>query len=185
LGFVVADSLYRKFPKAAEGELSRLRAKLVKGVSLAVIAKKLGLGEFLILGPGEMKSGGHRRDSILADALESIIGAIYLDGGIDHARDFIDRWFCNQLENLSVSDAKKDPKTQLQELLQSRKLALPQYEVISTAGEMHDPKFEVKCSVVVFKNENLTCTETAKSRRIAEQKAASNMLQILQIKGLK
>jgi len=185
LGAVIADNLFEKFPSATEGELSRLRAKLVKGVALAVISKELGLGEYLILGPGEMKSGGNRRDSILADAVEAIIGAIYLDGGMQPARTAIENWFGKKFDKLSVVDAKKDAKTQLQELLQSRKFALPIYDVVATEGEIHEPIFQVNCTVTVFKDQSLSCFEMASSRRIAEQKSAATMLGLLQEKGLK
>ncbi len=185
LGAVIADNLFHKFPDAAEGELSRLRARLVNGVALAVIARELGLGKYLILGPGEMKSGGHRRDSILADTVEAIIGAIYLDAGMESARAAIERWFGDKLKNISVTDAKKDAKTLLQELLQGRKLELPSYQVVSTEGEVHDPKFEVTCNVILKKGEVLESSEIAGSRRIAEQKSAASMLNILEHKGLK
>ncbi len=185
LGFVIADSLYQKFPKAAEGELSRLRARLVKGVSLSQIARQLDLGEYIKLGPGEKKSGGHRRDSILADAVEAILGAIYLDGGHEPAQLAISNWFKQLLDNLSVSDAKKDPKTKLQELLQSRKFSLPLYQVVSTEGAVHDQVFEVLCTVEYKNQETLTVQNKAKSRRIAEQKTAEEMLQMLAQRGLK
>jgi ribonuclease-3 len=173
LGHVVAEWLYRAFPQASEGQLSRLRAKLVKRETLAEIARSLELGDFLRLGSGELKSGGFRRDSILADALEAILGGILLDGGFDPCRDCIHRLFGTRFECLSPVDELKDPKTRLQEYLQSRQLALPVYAMKKVSGKAHHQRFEVECRV-----DALGMAEIGKggSRRKAEQAAADNML---------
>jgi len=174
LGFVVADLLYTKFSQASEGQLSRFRASLVKKETLAALARELSLGDFLLLGSGELKSGGFRRDSILADALEAVIGAMYLDGGIGIARSLIESSLKDRLDSLSLEGADtKDPKTCLQEYLQGRHLALPQYEVVATFGDEHNQSFEVSC-VVVNLDEPVKGSGT--SRRRAEQSAAQQAL---------
>jgi ribonuclease-3 len=174
LNLVISSELYRQFPKASEGELSRLRAHLVKGDSLSKIASELSLGEFLRLGSGELKSGGFRRKSILADVLESIIGAIYLDGGFAAAQEFILRTFTKKLE--AVGDVKelKDPKTRLQEYLQAKSLPLPEYEVVKTTGQAHNQTFEVSCSVAILDE---PVHGLGNSRRKAEQAAAQQVLE--------
>lgn len=176
LNFVIAEQLYHRFPSAKEGQLSRLRALLVKGVTLAEIAKEFQLGEHLKLGAGELKSGGHRRDSILADAVESIIGAIYLDSGHDVCQQVILRWYEGRLDNLSLEDTEKDPKTRLQEYLQSIKKQLPKYEVVEVSGEAHNQTFNVSCFLEELA---MTTSGVGGSRRSAEQKAAKEALKLL------
>jgi ribonuclease-3 len=173
LGFVIADYLYANFPDADEGELSRLRAGLVKGDSLAQIAKQLDLGKYLNLGAGELRSGGHSRGSILADAVEALFAAVYLDGGYLEARRVILELFEDKLSRLSKKSQQKDPKTRLQELLQSRKNPLPTYTIISITGEQHEQCFTVTCRVDEL---NIITEGTGSSRRKAEQDAASRFL---------
>jgi len=176
LGFVIAAELFVLFPNATEGELSRCRARLVKGETLAELARILNIGDYLLLGPGEMKSGGCRRESTLADALESIIGAIYMDSGLKSASNFVLHIYDNLLKSISIDDSKKDPKTMLQEYLQSRKLPLPQYTIISTDGNLHEQIFTVECSVVELGGKVLG---KGSSRRKAEQESAENTLKRL------
>lgn len=170
VNFVVGEALFERFPAAREGQLSRLRAGLVKGQTLAVVAREFELGECLRLGSGEMKSGGHRRDSILADALEAVIGAIYLDAGMDAARGRIRAWFDTRLDAIDLQNTQKDPKTRLQEFLQSRQQALPRYEVTLVEGEAHAQTFSVECHVAMLGDEPTLGEGT--SRRLAEQHAA-------------
>ncbi len=176
LNFIIAEALFLKFPKAREGQMSRLRARLVKGVTLAELAREFGLGDFLLLGSGELKSGGYRRESILADAMESIIGAIFQDAGFAACRERVLHWYADRLESLSLQDTQKDPKTRLQEFLQSRQLDLPKYEVTNVIGEQHSQTFFVDCDVSM-----LECTTKGRgnSRRIAEQQAATQALILL------
>lgn len=181
LNMVIAQHLFDSFPNAREGQLSRLRARLVRGVTLAEIAREFDLGEFLRLGSGEMKSGGNRRESILADAVESIIGAIYLDSGFEASRERVLAWFAQRLDNLSLEDTRKDPKTRLQELLQSRQKALPQYEVVEVKGEAHQQTFYVHCHVPML---SASTEGSGSSRRIAEQAAAQAALEALAEEGL-
>jgi len=169
LGFLIAEALFGRFPDAREGQLSRLRAKLVKGQTLAVIARRFSLGDWLRLGSGELKSGGFRRESILADTLEAVLGAIYLDGGIQAARKRALAWFSEELSSLTLEEPNKDPKTRLQEFLQSRGCELPQYQVLDIRGEPHQRHFVVECSSALL--EENTQGEGG-SRRIAEQLAA-------------
>jgi len=176
LNLVISDQLYELFPQASEGELSRLRAHLVKGDSLSVIAGELALGEFLRLGSGELKSGGYRRKSILADVLESIIGAIYLDGGFGVAQDFILRTFADKIAVVGEVKNLKDPKTRLQELLQARSLPLPEYEVVNTSGQAHNQYFKVSCRVSLLEN---PVFGSGSSRRKAEQAAAEQVLGLI------
>lgn len=173
LGFVVAERLYQKFTEADEGVLSRLRATLVNQTALANIARKLNLGEFLILGSGELKSGGYRRDSILSDALEALIGALLVDQGMDACRQWVLDQFAEQIDGLSVSDWKKDPKTRLQESMQARGLELPAYILKSVVGQPHDQSFFVECRVSLTSE---TCEGIGSSRKKAEQQAAEKML---------
>lgn len=172
LNFIIGHAIYQKLPETSEGDLSRYRASLVKGKTLAEVARELGIGENLKLGGGELKSGGHRRESILADAVEAIIGAIYLDGGMAACEKVVLAWFAERLDNLSEISL-KDPKTQLQELLQSRGKSLPVYEVVNITGEAHDQYFTVTCSV-----EGLPTPTVGEgsSRRSAEKKAAAAAL---------
>lgn len=172
LGFVIADELYQHFNEADEGQLSRLRAELVKGESLAVLARELDLGAYLALGTGELRSGGQSRDSILADALEALFAAIYLDGGYKAARQVILNLFQPKLKALSL-DVQQDPKTQLQEYLQAHKLALPSYSIVNIVGEQHDQLFHVKCVVADL---DLESEGSGTSRRRAEQDAAERLL---------
>ena len=170
LNFVIADDLFQKHPEMREGDLSRLRASLVNGEMLADIARELSLGDFIRLGAGELKSGGFRRASILADTVESILGAVYCDSGFESCRALILRLFENKLNNLPDVDSLKDPKTQLQELLQSRRHSLPIYEVLGVSGKAHAQVFQVECRI-----DELGCAAKGKggSRRKAEQVAAA------------
>lgn len=175
LGMVVAEALYFAFPKATEGELTRMRSQIVKGQTLTEIAKELDLSQWLLLGPGEMKSGGCRRDSILEDAVEAIIGAVYLDSDTEQCKKFILSLVGDRLKQLDPAKALKDPKTQLQEWLQSRKRPLPVYEVESTTGQAHNQTFEVSCTL---DNGNVYNAKGT-SRRKAEQAAAEQALEVL------
>lgn len=180
LGFVIAQQLYELFPTAGEGVLSRLRASLVNQSSLAELARQHNLGDYLILGSGELKSGGFRRDSILSDALEAIMGALLLDQGIDACRQWILGLFAEKLADLKVDNWNKDPKTRLQELMQSKRKELPVYELITMSGVDHAQTFEVKCSVAICDE---ICIGIGISRKKAEQAAAEKMLNLLQSKG--
>ncbi len=173
LGMIVADRLYERFPRASEGQMSRLRASLVKREALAGVARELGLGEFLILGEGERRSGGHSRDSILADAVEAIIGAAYRDQGLDAARDLVLRLWRPRFEVLTLEREQKDPKTRLQEWLQARGHAVPSYTVTRIDGKQHAQVFHVNCHVDAL---SLSVDASGGSRRGAEQAAASAML---------
>jgi len=173
LNFVAGEALYQRFPQAREGQLSRLRARLVKGETLAILARGFELGEYLRLGSGELKSGGFRRESILADALEALIGAIYLDAGMDMARERVLAWLTQELDSLTLVDTNKDPKTRLQEFLQSRASELPCYEVVDIQGEPHCRTFFVQCTVDLL---NEKTQGQGASRRIAEQVAAAAAL---------
>lgn len=172
LSFLAAEQLFRAFPDADEGALSRYRASLVNGEALGRRALELGLGEHLRLGEGELKSGGYRRLSILADALEALIGAIYLDGGLDAARGAAGRLFGEDLSALPAA-APKDPKTRLQEALQAQGLAVPSYSVIEVSGEPHAQHFRVRCAIPELRLES---EATGTSRRRAEQEAALQLL---------
>lgn len=176
LDFVISDALFYIRPDADEGDLSKLRASLVKDTTLAELAVNLGLGEHLILGSGERKTGGHRRESILADALEAIFGAVYLDSGYDAAKDIIDRVFEQRLAALPDAADLRDPKTRLQEWLQARKLSLPAYDLVSVTGKDHRQRFVVSCTVIELSQ---TTEGQSTSRRKAEQRAARDMLVIL------
>jgi len=176
LGFVIAEVLYQQFPSHDEGDLTRMRSSLVRGVTLAEIGRGFNLGEYLILGPGELKSGGHRRDSILEDAVEAIIGAVYLDSDNDTAKALVLSWFAERLENIKPGNEQKDPKTRLQEYLQARKIALPLYEVIHTSGQSHNQQFTVRCTTDVINTEVVT---KGTSRRKAEQAAAQQVLALI------
>lgn len=176
LNFVIAAELYDRYPDSPEGDLSRLRASLVKKEGLVKIANDLSLGDYLSLGSGEMKSGGHRRDSIQADAVEAIFGAVYLDSGFDACQKIILSLYQHQLDHAPDPATLKDPKTRLQELLQGRKLALPSYEVLDVSGKSHQQTFLVSCSI----DELSVVTEgKASSRRKAEQKAALKAIDAL------
>jgi ribonuclease-3 len=176
LGFIAAEALFHDHEKAREGDLSRLRAALVKGETLAAIARSISLGDYLTLGAGEVRSGGHARSSILADALEAIFAAVYLDGGMDAVREVIMGLLGERLQNLTLEDARKDPKTRLQEYLQKRKFSLPEYAMIKVEGEAHDQTFTVVCRVEEL---SLSREGAGGSRRKAEQAAARSMLEQL------
>ncbi|MDP3878045.1 MAG: ribonuclease III [Methylobacter sp.] len=176
LGFVIAQKLYQLFPEASEGVLSRLRASLVNQSSLAELARKHKLGDYLLLGSGELKSGGFRRDSILSDALEAIIGALYNDQGITVCQPWILQLFEEKLADLSMNNWQKDPKTQLQELMQSRKMELPEYTLMTMSGLAHEQTFRVKCTTPLLAE---SCVGTGNSRKKAEQSAAELMLELL------
>lgn len=176
LDFVISEALYQARPDASEGDLSKLRSSLVKDSSLAALAADLGIGEHLILGGGELKSGGHRRESILADALEALFGAVFLDGGIEPATRIIQQVFAARLEALPDAADLRDPKTRLQEWLQARGMGLPDYELGKVTGEAHRQRFEVTCRVAESSAE--TSGEST-TRRKAEQKAAMAMLTVL------
>ncbi|MFP4131531.1 MAG: ribonuclease III [Thiohalospira sp.] len=177
LNFVMSCVLYERFPEATEGELSRLRALLVKGDTLARLAQGLELGAYLRLGSGERKSGGQRRNSILADTVEALIGAIYLDAGLERASHVIHALYDGELEQLPPLSRLKDPKTRLQEYLQARGQERPTYEVVRTNGSHHEQNFEVACRVAPL-SEPVRGTGT--SRRKAEQAAAEAALEQLE-----
>lgn len=181
LGLVIAEALYKRYPDASEGELSRLRASLVRKQTLAELARDLCIGDCLRLGSGELKSGGFRRDSILADALEAIFGAVYLDSGFAACAGLIIHLYAERLERLPVRPlAVKDPKTRLQELLQGRRLELPEYRVVSVHGDAHEQVFEVECRAPSVGE---TTLGYGSSRRRAEQQAAQQMLALLGADG--
>jgi ribonuclease-3 len=172
LGAFVAEMLYTAHPKASEGELSRLRAQLVNGDALAVVARELELGDGLKLGPGELKSGGFRRDSILADAFEATLAAVFLDGGLEACRAVVRQLFEDRVAALHRSS--KDAKTRLQEWLQGRGCGLPHYELVATHGEDHAKTFDVRCTVA--EPVSFGAEASAPSRRHAEQDAAEQVL---------
>lgn len=177
LSFVIAEELFNRFPQVKEGKLSRLRASLVKGETLAEIARELKIGEVLILGPGELKSGGFRRESILADAVEAIIGSLYLDQGLDTVKALILRLYDERLDSIDVTETVKDPKTRLQELLQSRKQPLPIYSVREIKGENKQPVFEASCQVTLL---DKVVMAQGSSHRKAEKKAAERALTLIE-----
>jgi len=177
LNFVIGEALFQARPDCEEGDLSRLRASLVREDSLAAIAERLELGEALILGGGVRKSGGFRRHSILADAFEALLGAVYLDGGFEAARAVVLHLLGDKLESAGSKPVDKDPKTALQELLQGRGLALPRYAVQKTEGEAHDQTFIVECRVDDL---GVAASGRGTSRRAAEQAAAEAVLALLE-----
>jgi ribonuclease-3 len=176
LNCAVAAELYRRYPLLPEGDLSRLRAHLVRQESLHKLALGMKLGDYLRLGEGEMKSGGHQRPSILADALEAIFGAIYLDGGFEAAQQAIQRLYTGLFEELLPGQSMKDAKTRLQEWLQGRKKPLPRYVVLETTGAAHSQQFKVSCEIESF---GLQAVGEGGSRRLAEQAAAEKALKAL------
>lgn len=176
LDFVISEVVFRAYPLAPEGDLSRLRSSLVKDTTLAELAAGLGLGEHLILGSGERKTGGHRRESILADALEAIFGAVYLDRGFETARVVIERAFGARLQDFPDIDELRDPKTRLQEWLQARQRGLPEYELVEVTGKAHRQAFAVSCRV---SGQREATRGVGTSRRNAEQDAAARMLTAL------
>lgn len=174
LNMVVAELIFRQRPGAPEGDLSRLRARIVRERTLAEVARELELGAHVLLGPGELKSGGFLRDSILADALEAVIGSVFLDGGFDAARSLVEGLMAERIGRLPDAEKLKDPKTRLQEWLQGRSQALPEYEVVDVHGADHDRRFTVVCRIASL---DKPIRATAGSRRKAEQAAASQALE--------
>lgn len=180
LNFVIAEELFRRFPRQREGELSRLRARLVCGETLAEIARELELGESLTLGAGELRSGGRERDSILADTMEALVAAIYLDSDMTRMRDRVLAWYGARIDTLNPAISHKDPKTELQELLQARRAPLPSYEIVETTGQAHAQQFTVRCAVAGLAE---PVTGRGRSRRLAEQQAAREALRRLRKAG--
>lgn len=176
LSFFIADFLYDQFPELSEGELTRLRASLVRRETLAGLARELGLGAVLDLGGGELKSGGFDRDSILADALEALFGAIYKDGGLDAVRTAVLRLYQPILDRVDPGAIVKDPKTRLQECLQQRALPTPLYEVLVVSGEAHQQHFVVECRIAGLAD---AVRGEGSSRRYAEQAAAARACELL------
>lgn len=176
INVIMAETLYKKFTQASEGQLTRLRAACVKGETLATIAQDFQLGDYMRLGSGELKSGGAHRPSILADALEAVIAAIYLDSNFETAKALILTWYAPRLEELSLETTQKDPKTQLQELMQGKKQPLPTYTVIELHGDSHDQSFTVSCEVALLPEPVIG---QGASRRKAEQEAARFVLELL------
>jgi ribonuclease III len=176
VNFVIAEELFHAMPQASEGRLTRLRASLVKGETLAALAKEFSLGEYVRLGSGELKSGGMRRPSILADTMEAVIAAIYLDGGIEPCIARIRAWYETRLEVAVQQPVIKDPKTCLQEFLQAKRLPLPEYTVISVKGAAHEQTFHVRCAVAGLSE---PLEGISNSRRAAEQQAATEALKLL------
>ncbi|MGH8378638.1 MAG: ribonuclease III [Gammaproteobacteria bacterium] len=176
LNTVISSELFKRHTELDEGALTRTRASLVNQDALAAVAHGIGLGEYLRLGPGELKSGGQRRASILADALEGILGAVYLDGGFESVQHVVLHLFNSRLSGSVSSEALKDSKTQLQEVLQARGLPLPSYNVEAVTGQAHQQIFHVNCKVEA---ENISAQGVAGSRRAAEQEAARHVLELL------
>jgi len=179
VNLIVAEALFARWPKADEGALTRARAALVCESALAAMARDLELGERLTLGPGEMKSGGHRRDSILADAFEAVVAAIYLDAGFEACRARVLPWFEAPMAAVPVGKPEKDPKTRLQEWLQARQKPLPVYELVSETGDDHARHFRVRCRLT---DPDLTTEGEGSSRRLAEQQAAAAAIEQLDSK---
>lgn len=180
INHVITEQLYRQFADSREGELSRMRSALVCGETLAQVARELQLDEYLKLGPGEMKSGAWRRDSIMADVFEAVLGAMLLDSSLEQCRERILLWFDSRLTNASPEQLGKDSKTRLQEFLQKRRKSLPEYTVVTVTGEGHDCRFEVACQVKEF---NVCQLGHGSSRQKAEQEAALLVLEALQTDG--
>jgi len=176
LDLILSDTLYRRYSLMDEGNLSRMRASIVNEKSLSLVASQLLINEHLILGPGEMTSGGSQRDSILANTLEAILGAIFVDGGYHSVETIILKIFKDNINSINPESDYKDSKSQLQELLQQQQKDLPQYQLIETTGDKHDQEFLIEC---VIDNGNIITTATAKNIKTAEQKAASKALKKL------
>lgn len=176
LSFVIANALFSKFPRQSEGQLSRLRAFLVKGEMLAEIAAEIDLGDYLFLGQGELKSGGFRRASILADALEALIAAVFIDGGIEESQKLILKLYDSRLTDDNLNNNLKDAKTLLQEYLQAQKKPLPEYNLIKVEGEEHEQVFYVNCKISGIKEPTIG---QGSNRRKAEQHAAIQLLERL------
>jgi len=181
LQVTISELVFRARAEADEGQLSRLRSSLVKDTTLAEIASEIGIGEHIILGPGERKTGGHRRASILADALEALFGAVFLDRGIAAAAKVIHSAFAERISDIPDEAELRDPKSQLQELLQSRKLALPNYRLENTSGKAHKQTFSVSCSIPQL---DASTPGTGSTRRDAEQEAARVMLDLVASRSL-
>ena len=179
LNFIVAEALYTKFPAANEGELSRLRARLVRQETLAQIARDFQLGEFLTMGPGELKSGGFKRDSILSDALEAVVGAMLLDSNVEVVITRVNNWFTHRLAKLSTNDLQKDAKSTLQEYLQGEGESVPEYVLIKVLGKSPNQEFEMECRCAMLKTPAIS---TGTSTKRAEQNAAAMALQLLGVK---
>jgi ribonuclease-3 len=179
LGLVVAEELYRRFPAADEGSLSRLRSRLVSAGPLAQIGARIGIGPMLRLGSGELRTGGFRRESILSDATEALFGAVYLDGGLEEARALVLRLYDSMLAALQPDEELKDSKTRLQEWLQGRGEALPTYVLDAATGEPHAQTFSVRCLVQIGEAPPLQASGSGSSRRRAEQQAAAGVLRQL------
>lgn len=177
LDLIVAEILYRRFAEAREGDLSRLRSHLVRKETLAAIAKEIGLGGQIILGPGELKSGGFQRDTILSDALEAVIGAVYVLKGLDQAKELVVRLFADRLKQLPPFHALKDPKSRLQEILQARNLELPTYSLVKVQGASHAQEFAVRCSIPPL---HIEVTAWGTSKRKAEQACAEQALTLIE-----
>lgn len=180
LGMCVADLLYQRLSALPEGDLSRVRAGLVRQEALHPLAVKLGLPEVLLLGEGELRSGGQKRPSILADALEAVIGAVYLDGGFAAAQALVKRLYASHEISPAMAAMGKDPKTELQEWLQARRMKVPSYKVLSTLGAAHKQTFEVECEIAEM---HLSARGSGGTRRAGEQAAATAMLHTLKTKG--
>ena len=178
LGFIIAETLYQRYPDANEGDLTRLRASLVKGETLGRVARELQLGNHVLLGGGELKSGGWRRTSILANTLEAIIGAIYLDAGFHTCRDKVLSLFTTIITETTPDKLVKDPKTRLQEYLQSRQLNLPEYNIVMESGESHARIFTVECAIPGLE---ISVQAEGRNKRSAEQAAAQMALAQLNI----
>ncbi len=178
LGSVIATQLYQQFPNVDEGQLSRLRAFLVKEKALAELANELSLGDFLILGGGELKSGGYRRESILSDTFEAIIGAVLLDSDYKMAQKYVLNLYQEKLSKISLDKAQKDPKTQLQEWLQARGHQTPAYEIVRSTGKDHAKLYWISCNI---EHQSIQVEGHGASRRKAEQDAASNAMDIIQL----
>lgn len=178
LNFIVGEELFKRFPEVREGQLSRLRSQMVKGDTLAALAREFELGECLVLGEGEMKSGGNARDSILADSVEAIIGAIYLASGLDICRERVLTWFAPRLNELGLNTSAKDSKSRLQEYMQAQRQPLPEYVVVEVGGEGHAQMFTIECRIALTRQPTRA---TASSRREAEKQAAVLMLAQLKI----
>ena len=176
LGLVISEALFLKFPKLKEGELSRLRSLLVRGDTLAELAREMKLDEYILLGGGELKSGGHRRASIQADVVEAIIGAIFLDSGFDQCKRTVLTWFENRLSALNTNFVSKDAKTLLQEYMQETGKPLPVYRVVEEMGESHARQYKVECEI---DSEGQTFHGMATSKRAAEKAAAAEALNFL------
>jgi len=176
VNLIIAEALFQRFPDAKEGQLSRLRASLVKGETLAKVAIEFAVGDCLNLGSGELKSGGFRRESILADSVEALIGAIYLDSDMATCKDHVLRWYHDRIQATTLVSSGKDPKTLLQELLQSRKQPLPTYTMSEVSGEAHAQVFTVTCSHQLLVKPT---TGQGSSRRQAEKQAAASALELL------